>query len=43
MNDIFDKLLHALCSVPFSNTMELTVALEAIKSGGRFFLNGVGL
>jgi hypothetical protein len=39
MADMFPKLLHALCVLPFHNTPDLTVALRVMGSVVRLFVS----
>jgi hypothetical protein len=40
MADMFAKLLHALATLPFENTPELTVSLHVIGETARFVITG---
>jgi len=39
MMDMFPRLMHLLCTLPFDNTPGLTVALRAVGNIARLFLS----
>ena len=38
--DLFAKLLHTLCTMPWHNTMDLTVSLQVMGDAVRLFVTG---